>query len=157
MHNAPAVSFPVGRSRFQGWLLALVAVLGILAALTWFAVAQLAGWRQWLMLLGVVLSALTSAWLWYRTEGAQLAWDGTHWTCSALPGGEPVLLSVIFDAQLAMLVLLSRLDRPGRSWIWLDRSASPTRWLALRRAACQRPRVDADLLSSDASHGALRA
>jgi hypothetical protein len=152
MHNAPAVSYPVGRSRFQGWLLSVLSLLGLVATIVWFTQADAVGWRQWLMLLGATLTLLGAWWQWQHAVTGQLAWDGVVWTWSEAQANLLVQLTLT-DVQRAMLLLLSGAQDNSRRWIWVDRDASLTRWLPLRRAVHQHPRFDADPLADSQQQG----
>jgi hypothetical protein len=154
MHNAPAVSYPVGRSRFQGWLLSVVALIGLVSAAVWFTQADALGWRQWLMLSVAISVAFGAWWQWQHAETGQLAWDGVVWTWTAAQASLPVQLTLIADVQRAMLLLLNSAHSDSRRWIWVDRDASSTRWLALRRAVQQHPRFDSDPLADGQPQGA---
>ena len=145
MHNAPAVSYPVGRSRFQVLFLSIISVLGMSAAVTWIVQAQTPDWRQGLMLSGAVLTGFGAVWHWRHAPIGQLSWEGSSWSWAASGHTEPVQLAVVVDLQMAILLML----RPNGAkvrWLWVQRDASPVRWLPLRRAVYQRPRVDQDPL-----------
>jgi hypothetical protein len=153
MHNAPAVSYPVGRSRFQGWLLSVVSFLGLVAAVVWFNQANAPDWRQWLMLSVVISVAFGAWWQWRQAVAGQLTWDGVVWNWTNGQASVPVQLTLIADVQRAMLLLLSGAQDNSRRWIWVDRDASLTRWLPLRRAVHQHPRFDADPLADGQPQG----
>jgi hypothetical protein len=146
MHNAPAVSYPVGRSRFQAQLFAAVSLAGLLASAAWFAQVQTPGWRQWLMLFGAVLTAMGTYWQWRQTVVGQLTWEGSSWRWTESDTSVSLQLVLILDVQQAMLLLLRGARSARGIWIWVERDTSPTRWLALRRAVHQRPRADKDPL-----------
>jgi hypothetical protein len=146
MHNAPAVSYPVGRSRFQAQLFSAVSLAGLLASAGWFAQVQTPGWQQWLMLFGAVMTAMGAYWQWRQTVVGQLTREGSSWSWTESDASVSVQLVLIVDVQQAMLLLLRGVRSARGIWIWVERDASPTRWLALRRAAYQRPRADTDPL-----------
>jgi toxin CptA len=154
MHNAPAVSYPVGRSRFQGRMMSVVSLLGLVSAAVWFTQAEATGWRQWLMLSGATLVAFGAWWQWRHPVIGQLAWDGVAWTWTEADTSVPVQLVLIADLQQAMLLLLDGARAANRPWVWVDRDASSMRWLALRRAVHQHPRLDADLMADGQQPGA---
>ena len=145
MHNAPAVSYPVGRSRFQVIFLSSLSVLGWCAAVIWMVQAQNTDWRQGLMLSGAVLTGLGAVWQWRHAPIGQLSWEGGSWSWAAFGNTESVQLAVVVDLQMAMVLIL-RTNGTKDRWLWVQRDASPARWLALRRAVYQRPRVDQDPL-----------
>jgi toxin CptA len=152
MHNAPAVSYPVGRSRFQLFFLSTISVLGLSAAVTWIVQAQTPDWRQGVMLSGAVLTGLSAIWQWRHTPVGQLSWQGSSWDWVVSGDTEQVQLAVVVDLQIAMLLML-RANGAIDRWLWVQRDASPVRWWALRRAVYQRLRADQDPLR-DASRPA---
>jgi hypothetical protein len=156
MHNAPAVSYPVGCSRFQGLLLLAISLLGMVSSAIWFAQVDSNDWREWLMLSGAILTAFGAWWQWRHAVAGQLAWDGVTWIWTETQASASVQVAVIADAQRAMLLLLSGAQDNSRRWIWVDRETSPMRWLALRRAIHQRHRLDADPLADAPQQGAAR-
>ena len=79
MHNAPAVSFPVGHSRFQAWFLGAAWLAGAAACAYWSTVMDAMGWRHGLAL-AMPLCAGAAAWAgWQRQVGGTLHWDGLCW------------------------------------------------------------------------------
>jgi toxin CptA len=138
MHNAPAVSYPVGRSRFQGCCLGLTGLIGLSVCTYWAVADDNAGWRQGLALLMLAVVSLNAYRHWLKTPAGMLRWDGLHWH---LEFAQPDLrgqlggsLSVQLDFQTVMLASL-QVGTGGRSWLWLQAKDDPLRWLALRRAA----------------------
>ena len=156
MHNAPAVSDPVGRSRFQGWLLLAISMLGMVSSANWFAQVDSSDWHEWLMLSGAIVTAFGAWWQWRHAQTGQLAWDGVVWTWAEAQVSTPVQLNVIADVQCAMRMLLKYNGGGVRRWVWVGRELSVTRWLALRRAVHQHPRLKADPLADEAYQGAAR-
>lgn len=146
MHNAPAVSYPVGRSRFQAKLLSAVCLLGMLTCTVWFNQAQTPDWRQWLMLFGTLVTPIATYWQWRQTVTGQLAWEGLNWSWTESEVVVTVQLAKILDVQHAMLLMLRSTHGAQFFWIWVERDASPARWLALRRAVHQHPSADKDPL-----------
>lgn len=156
MHNAPAVSFPVGRSRFQAWFLGAAWLAGASVCAYWGSVMGSLGWRHGLAL-AMPLGAGVAAWAvwagWQRQGGGTLRWDGLCWwlevpaAISAVasvsaPAAAPALkspasltgdLAVHLDFQNFLLLSL-RFENGGMRWLWLDQSVDPTLWQALRRA-----------------------
>jgi len=143
MHNAPSVSYPVGRCAFQRRLLLAQTVLSLLLMLGW-ALTQPVTWA-WLGV-SVVLAAMT--FLQWRTTGSQsrtLLWSDSVWLIQ--PTSMPLSTTAarhcvgavkpVFDGQSTLLLRWqSTSDRlgSGRRWLWLDQSSSPSQWLDLRRA-----------------------
>ena len=156
MHNAPAVSFPVGRCRFQAWFLSAAWLAGAAACAYWGSVMGATGWRHGLAL-AVPVAAGVAAWAswagWQRQAGGSLRWDGLCWRLE-MPAGPSAMapvsasasaptltpplsltgdLAVHLDFQ-SFLLLSLRLENRGVRWLWLDQSVDPTLWQALRRA-----------------------
>lgn len=143
MHNAPSVSYPVGRCAFQRRLLLAQTVLSLLLMLGW-ALTQPVTWA-WLGV-SVVLAAMTL--LQWRTTGSQsrtLLWSDGVWLIQ--PTSMPLSTTAarhcvgavkpVFDGQSTLLLRWqSTSDRlgSGRRWLWLNQSSSPSQWLDLRRA-----------------------
>ncbi len=151
MHSAPALSYPVGRSRLQGWLVGLTGLAGALTGLLWQAAADPAGWRQGLFaitLLGAVIVAVRA---WQRSPPGRLCWDGQAWSWLSVDHSVSGLLAVHLDLQFVLLLSL-RPERGARIWLWPERSAELAAWNALRRAVFSRgsagqsldARVDSD-------------
>ena len=144
MHNAPAVSFPVGRSRFQAWFLGLAWLAGAAACAYWSSGLDSAGWRHGLAL-AMPLGAGVAAWAgWHRRVGGTLQWDGLCWRLDSLPGH----LAVHLDFQNFLLLSL-RAEKRGVRWLWLDRCATLGHWQAFRRAVYSN--AAADLHQNDRS------
>jgi toxin CptA len=139
MHNAPSVSYPVGRPRFAGLLAACLWLIGAAVTLLWLHEAEVPGWRQAVaaaVLIGVGLWILLS---WMRSPSGQLRWDGTEWTGPS--GSGAAVVQVALDLQHVLLV---RWRAPQLAhWLWLERSRCPHRWLELRRAVYSRARAPA--------------
>ena len=132
MHNAPAVSFPVGRSRFEGWLLLLGCLLACGLAVIWAQIQGRMDWRVALALMFSLLVGMAAGWRWLRCRSAILHWDGQHWrleSVNILPGRVIVRL----DLQ-AWLLLEFKTESARSDWFWLDRHLYKGQWSALRRA-----------------------
>ena len=140
MHNAPSVLYPVGRSRFLGWLVTLLWLAGALAAAGqgWHA-----GGLAWPVLLtggSVLLAGALAWWSWQHTPHGALRWDGGDWHWlpeTRNPGAFPEPLTappqIHLDLQQVLLLSLSQAGS-RRVWLWLERAQSPMRWDDLRRA-----------------------
>jgi toxin CptA len=142
MHNAPSVTYPVGRSRLAALLLAGVWLAGAAALGAW--AAQDAG-PPWRTALASALLALTgcNAWLaWWRSPVGELGWDATAWRWTpAGSAAEPAQVACVLDLQAALLL---RTSCQGRTrWLWARRAALPARWPDLRRAVYSRATPDA--------------
>ena len=133
MYNAPAVTYPVGRSHFQAGLTLAVGLMGAAAQGAWWALSDThgpvhgLGWLLWLVFCGWAL------WRVVHTPQAQLVWDGQAWCLQAGVTSLAVTPQVILDVQHSLLLCL----RPAVGlplWVWPAQQAQPARWLALRRA-----------------------
>ena len=74
MHSAPAVRYPVGRSRWHGLLLLGLSGLGLLAVILWTLSLDTPGWRQGLFVLlfvPAVALAWRQWWRWLRRKAAR--------------------------------------------------------------------------------------
>lgn len=133
MYNAPAVTYPVGRSRFQTGLTLAVVLSGGLVQVVWWQLSAAHGVGP---LLGLLLWLVTGNWaLWHLRRPAlgQLVWDGQSWLwCSGMTR-QVVEPQVIIDAQHSLLLCLHPESGAAR-WVWPAHQAQPARWLALRRA-----------------------
>ncbi len=140
--HAPAVQYPVGRSRVEGLLIAVVALAGGAAVGAWAVqsgLSPLDAWWRWearpwwalAVLLGLALAAARA---WWRTPQGLLAWDGAAWRWSATTEGAVHGVQLAADLQAALL--LRPLDARGRTlgWVWAERSREPALWKPLRRA-----------------------
>ena len=137
MHNAPAVSFPVGRSRSQAWFVGSAWLAGAAACAYWSYVMEATGWRHGLAL-AMPLGAGAAAWAgWQRHVGGTLHWDGLCWRLESLPGN----LAVHLDFQKFLLLSL-RLENGGVRWLWIDQSVTLAHWQAFRRAVYSNAAAD---------------
>ncbi|MGH8831837.1 MAG: hypothetical protein ACREXV_12200, partial [Polaromonas sp.] len=135
-HNAPPVVYPLGRSRFQGWLLLGLWLAGLLLVLLWFCVTRQSDWRMVLALVAVLGAGVAARTGWNNAPAGQLAWDGEVWrweSSSYQTGIAEHELSVVADFQHMLLLRLENHAR-ARLWLWVERRALPERWLDLRRA-----------------------
>jgi len=133
MHSAPAVSYPVGRSRFQGWLLVLTGLVGLLVGLIWSRQSDLAGWRQGLYVATLLGTCVMAVQAWRRSPCGSLRWDGQAWSWTERDISVCAVLSVHLDLQFFLLLSL-RTDTGSRIWLWPERRTMAVRWNALRRA-----------------------
>jgi len=134
-HHAPAVRYPVGRSRFHGVLVVLLSFLGALALALWvvlsdaFTVRHVAGWVVW------VGTTLWAALTWWRSSLGELVYDGHGWLWTQQGQSVAVSVRVELDIQNTLLMQMSQATGRHPRWLWLERSGQPTLWRALRRAA----------------------
>ena len=153
MHNAPPVAYPLGRSRFQGFLLLGLWLAGAAVVTLWWSAAPGFGWRHGLALTVVVGSAVLVGWGWQNPAIGQLHWDGQdwYWKTSGEQDDRPAQgLVLALDFQR---ILLLRLRTHGKAtvWLWADRFARPERWLDLRRAVYSRRKASPVLMPPDLS------
>ena len=141
MHNAPSVSYPVGRCAFQRWLYVGFTVLT--SAVLW----------AWALDQGLTLAwyeATTSAvvagclgWQALRMR-AMLTWDGQVWCLHDHNTGDEDALGVVhvaLDVQTALLLRwqpASDTLNAKLQWLWLGAQAAGDDWQNLRRAVYQR-------------------
>lgn len=133
MHNAPAVAYPVGRSRFQAWLMATLLGCASLVLALWCTSVAAIDWPQ--VWAGALTAVIAAAMLrsWWRAPQGQLVWDGSVWVLSLQAASDQAKPELILDFQVALLLRLGgRQNHPN--WVWLERSMCVPRWLALRRA-----------------------
>jgi hypothetical protein len=133
MYNAPAVSYPVGRShikRLITWVLLLLAlcVLGF----WWHQVPRLA-WPQGLGLGLWLVAALLAVRDELHPPSGHLNWDGQDWQWASAGQSWAVEVRPQLDGQRFILLALSGVQS-GLDWLWLERAHDPLHWDALRRA-----------------------
>jgi hypothetical protein len=141
MHNAPSVSYPVGRCAFQRWLFAGFVVLASAVLLAWVLSQGLT--VAWCL---AVATATLGAWQGWRALGdvGTLSWDGQVWCLHDQGLGHEDALGevhVALDVQKALLLRwLPSSDtlHAKPQWLWLGPQASDNRWQDLRRAVYQR-------------------
>jgi len=133
MYNAPAVTYPVGRSHFQTGLTLAVVLAGAVAQAAWWQQSAGQGLGHGLGLSLWLLAGIWAVWGGLRTPLAQLVWDGRDWRWHAGALSLLVTPQVILDAQHSLLLCL-RLPTGAALWVWPAQRAQPERWLSLRRA-----------------------
>ena len=135
-HHAPSVVYPVGHSRFNGYLLFGLWLAGSLSTMLWLWVSPAMDWRLFLAVTAMALAGLAAYIGWKNSPVGQLAWDGQFWRWEGpgyQAGAAEQKLSVVVDLQN---LLLLRLENPAHAhlWLWAQRKVLPERWLDLRRA-----------------------
>lgn len=142
--RAPAVRFPVQRSRTVGGVLAAIVLAGAVVLGAWLVLGGGEGSVPAMAGAGVWLAAAGGAWHWWRGQlCGVLYWDGGQWVLeSLLPGQVPVLLrgppEVQWDLQSHLWVCAHGAACRSRVWLWLERRQQPERWADLRRAVYSR-------------------
>lgn len=139
MHNAPSVSYPVGRPRLPGLLAVSVWLTGAAITAFWMREADAVGWRQAVAAAAVVAIGSLALRSWLRSPRGELQWDGAAWTG---PSG-PVAIGVDVALDLQRILLVRWHVASSAQWLWLERSRCPHRWLDLRRAVYSRARPPA--------------
>lgn len=131
--NAPPVSYTVGRSRFYLWVILMLLLTALVFAVTWLFQSSGAGWSARLMVGWLPFMVGVLLWDWRSSPTGILQWDGRSWLWTAA-GDHPVSqVSVQLDLQ-DVLLLTCEMATGRRLWLWVQHSAQPARWLALRRA-----------------------
>lgn len=144
MHNAPAVSYPVGRSRFQAQVLALLSLAAVIVWTVWVAHSTVLSWHHAIAAVWMGVFYPLAWWCWARTTEGQLSWSGELWRWETATASVEVVPVLVMDAQIAGLLKLRRTDVAAHKWVWVEQRALSARWRALRRALVQRHiRVDA--------------
>ena len=133
MHSAPALSYPVGRSRFQGALVGLTGLVGVVTGLLWQAQAGTANWRQGLFAMTLLGAFIVAVQAWRRSPRGHLSWDGQAWRWAGMGQSASGRLTVHLDFQFFLLLSL-RPDSGARIWLWPERRSEIALWNALRRA-----------------------
>jgi hypothetical protein len=153
LHNAPAVSYPLGRSRFLGCLLLFGWVIAAAVTLGWWRTSALADFRPLLGCAALLLAAWVMLTGWQRAPVGRLQWDGQRWRWESEVYRSGTALEppvVVIDVQLALLLRLN--NQAGAVWwLWAERSAQKhpsAHWLDLRRAVYAKRRP-ATLQGSD--------
>lgn len=138
LHHAPAVRYPVVRSRWLASALVLWSLAGGLALAAW--VAGGAGMQFGAIapagLLWLACSAL-AAWFWRTSPCGTLAWSGSEWTLEPPQGMAAGVVCATLQVRLDLQRCLWVRCQPdsGRAlWLWLERGSAPQRWGDLRRA-----------------------
>lgn len=136
MHNAPSVTYPVGRSIFLGWLLAGLWLCGMGACVvSWLGAAPVV-WRLGSACSVLLLATLLARRFWLSLPQGVLRWDGHAWL-GPQSATMPTYLSVHLDLQRHLLVRLHGADGPDQ-WLWLEAATDSARWDDLRRAVYSR-------------------
>lgn len=149
LHSAPAVVYPLGRSRLEAAMLALAWLAGALLLVRWLAAGLAPGdWRFAAVCLALAAAGVSAWFGWTRQTGGVLAWDGREWRRDG--AGPELHLKVVADFQRALLLEL-RAGAHATRWFWVDAAAMPERWPDLRRAVhARRPAASAVAVSAHA-------
>ena len=142
MRNAPSVSFPVGRSRFEGALLLALGLSGGAVLLLWAHQAVVSA--IWLAGVGAAwwVGGVWARRRWRASPIGRLQWREGAWFFAALDSphsGDPAALPQLRVALDLQQVLLLELPGFAPRWLWLARRDDPQNWNALRRAVHASP------------------
>jgi toxin CptA len=140
MHNAPSVTYPVGRSLFAGVLQLCFILACVVVSAGWSASIQAPGWRIPLQWAGLALAGMLVASRWWRSPRGDLNWNGATWRWRSGPFETEGTVEVLLDLQRWMLMRCE--FAAATQWLWIERSACPGRWGDLRRAVYSRARLE---------------
>ncbi|MGE0100072.1 MAG: hypothetical protein AB7S86_17165 [Hydrogenophaga sp.] len=153
MHNAPSVTYPVGRCRFFAVLLSMLGLAGLWVLILWWVAASPASvFQQWEGWGGLTLGMAWGLWAaiaWRGSPRGGLTWDAHAPAASLSPeeargawrwrdsvSVEAVRLAgvdFIVDLQILALLRLHGAQQSPR-WVWVERWRKPEHWNDLRRA-----------------------
>ena len=146
MHSAPAVSYPMGRSRFHGLAILFFAVAGALVMLLWMGSSDRLQWPHAVAALLWLLGISTALWRWYCMPAGLLIWDTQAWVWSVDDQPRTVRPEVALDFQSWMLLRLHSSATWLDSWVWPAHQDAPLQWQALRRALFCRYRASSQAI-----------
>jgi len=141
MHNAPSVSYPVGRCAFQRWLYVGFTVLT--SAVLWAWALDQGLTFAWYAATTSAVVAGCLGWQALRMR-AMLTWDGQVWCLHDQTTGDEDALGVVYvalDVQTALLLRwqpASDALNAKSQWLWLGAQSTGDAWQNLRRAVYQR-------------------
>ena len=144
MHHAPAVSFPLGRSRFLAYLLSALWLAGAGTVLIWYVQQAQWRWPQGLGVLAVLVGGLLALRWWRMQREGVLQWDGERWQACFVGLTVTGSVSVHLDLQRQLWLKLRSSAPPSNHWLWLECDADPVAWRDLRRAVYSRASAEAD-------------
>jgi toxin CptA len=142
MHNAPSVTYPVGRSRMLAGLIAALWLTGGMATAFWVFQTSGLGWRLGAEILALVFCGAWAARAWATMGVGALCWDGQDWQWSSAGRTVGGRLAVHLDAQTHLLLRFTP-PRGAQCWCWAERASAPERWADLRRAVYSRAKTTA--------------
>jgi hypothetical protein len=132
MHQAPAVGFSVGKSRWHWRAIITLWSLGFAVLLVFIRNQALIG-TQAVVAVCWLLAGIGSLKGWQNSPSGRLQWDGRQWQWSAWVDAPAVRLDLLLDFQSVMLVGLTT-NAQRRVWLWLEPTSDHRQWIALRRA-----------------------
>lgn len=138
--DAPAVSYPVGRSRLLAGLLGTAWLTG-LGAVVFAAFSGSKHTNQALtaivLIASVSLAGIAAIAFWRQQGRRRLVWDGERWLILDGVGpsrGDEARVHVRLDLQRVMLLCHEDPAHRRRIWLWAEASHDPARWHLLRCA-----------------------
>ena len=142
MHDAPSVTYPVGRSHWGAGIALTLWLAGLVLTVLWSAQPQVTWWRLGAAWTAVAVGGAVAALAWWRTPAGAFAWDGAAWTWSPA-GGVPVTGQFRLSLDLQHALLVRWHDEGAGRWFWLERQRRREAWDDLRRAVYSRARPEA--------------
>ena len=136
MRSAPAVQYPVGRSRFLATACAAVWLLGLALSASWVQLDGYPAWRVPVVLAVLVISGSMAFLSLRNLPVGTLRWDGQAWHWQAIGQTKELVLHLFrieIDLQFGM-VLRWTTEAGAGQWAWVGSRSMPLHWLALRRA-----------------------
>jgi toxin CptA len=137
MHNAPSVSYPVGRCVLAHRIFVSLTVITMLAWLSW-------GWQQGIHAVWSLAGCLGAAagvigWRSLNAQGGTLTWDGQVWCWHDAPMHEDAIghAQLVLDWQHTLLLRWQPSDGTTSFQtvnLWLSAESAPDFWQDLRRA-----------------------
>ena len=142
-YPAPAVQYPVGRSRWLIVVLVLMQLASLAVLVAWLL--QGAGAEQHVAMASLLLwagAALLVLRFWSRLPVGTLRWEGACWHLCRVAGppvdqtlGEVAVVQLDLQHHMA----LAFPDARPAIWLLVERRREPVCWLELRRAVYSRP------------------
>lgn len=152
MYNAPAVRFPVARSRLAAWGLALFWTVGALACVRLAVTPPQPLWLLPAVIALCLVIGLAALGHWRKSPFGTLYWDRKQWAFAPSQAGTDASIplndvSVHLDFQRVMLVGFRQLTGQ-RLWFWLENRTigretgreSKRLWRSLRQALFALPK-----------------
>lgn len=144
MHHAPAVSFPLGRSRFLGRLLTVAWAVGAGVVMLWVGAQRRWGWPLGIGTVAVALCGILVRGWWSSHLVGDLAWNGQEWQVRLRGTTITGQVSVHLDFQRHLLLKLTCGRRMAPIWLWLDEQSDAPVWRDVRRAVYSRAKTPSD-------------
>ncbi len=147
MNSAPAVSYPVRRSRAHLYVIAGLWLTGLCVWLCWLHGVDVTGWRQGFTFTLLVLAGAAVLRTWWRMPTGELRWDLSAWIRVDANWVISGALAVYLDFQRFLLLKYSGAGGEPR-WLLRELRTSPGQWMPLRRAFYAHPRTKGGIAST---------